>query len=65
MPDSERMPTLLTTAQVAERLNLSIDYTRLLLRTGAIPSTRPGGREYRVEPADLEAYIHPQTEGDE
>lgn len=58
MAESEGKPRLMSSAEVAWRLNYSVGHVRDLLRRGVIPSTQPGGRDYRVEPADLEAYIH-------
>ena len=51
---------LLTTEQVAHRLALSANTVRTLCDSGQLPHLRIGSgkkKEYRVDPADLDAYI--------
>jgi excisionase family DNA binding protein len=51
-------PRFLTLTDVAEVLNVSSAQVYALVRTGALPSMKVGGRgQYRVERADLEDYI--------
>jgi excisionase family DNA binding protein len=46
----------LTPAQVAARLQVSLDTVLRQLRTGALPGGRIG-RQWRIRPADLETYL--------
>ena len=48
--------SLLTTRQVAERLNLTLQRVYELARTQALPVVRIG-RQVRVDPAALERWI--------
>lgn len=48
---------LLTLEQVADRLNVSIDTVRRLVRDGELPVKRFGERIRRVDPSDLDLYI--------
>lgn len=41
--------TTLTTAQVAEQLQMSPKRVRELVRAGRLRASRPGGGEYRIE----------------
>jgi excisionase family DNA binding protein len=53
--DSERFLTL---ADVAEVLNISASQTYALVRSGALPAIKVGGRgQWRVERNQLESYI--------
>jgi excisionase family DNA binding protein len=48
----------LTLSDVAEILNISASQTYALVRSGALPAIKIGGRgQWRVERAQLEAYI--------
>jgi excisionase family DNA binding protein len=51
-----RIPHLLEVSHVAHRLSLSEDYVRDLIKAKQLPAIRFGVR-YRVDPADLEAFI--------
>ncbi len=52
---SERFLTLI---DVAEELNVSVSQARALVKSGALPAIRVGGRgQYRIEREQLEAYI--------
>lgn len=52
------MPRFLTLDDVAEVLNISMSQTYALVRTGTLPAIKIGGRgQWRVEDAELEAYI--------
>jgi excisionase family DNA binding protein len=46
----------LTPSQVADYLQVSLDTVMRQLRTGALPGGRIG-RQWRIRPADLEAYL--------
>jgi excisionase family DNA binding protein len=51
-------PRFLTLADVAEVLNISLSQTRALVRSGELKAIQVGGRhQWRVEDAELEAYI--------
>lgn len=59
-------PKLLTTHQVARRLNLSEDAVRRKLREGLIPGVRLGNSErsqYRVDEAELRDWLHGNPSG--
>jgi len=72
-------PRFLQLADVAEILNISAAQVYALVRSGDLPAIKIGGRgQWRVEAAELEAYIarmyeqtrefvstHPLTRGDE
>jgi excisionase family DNA binding protein len=48
----------LTLSDVAEVLNISASQTYALVRSGALPAIKIGGRgQWRVERAQLETYI--------
>ncbi len=48
----------LTLTDVAETLNVTMAQTKALVRTGALPAIKVGGRgAWRVERSELEAYI--------
>lgn len=49
-------PQLLEVAHVAHRLSASQEYVRELIRKGRLPAIQIG-RRYRVDPADLKAFI--------
>jgi excisionase family DNA binding protein len=48
----------LTPAEVAVRLQVSVDTVMRQLRAGALPG-RHVGRQWRVHPAELDAYLRP------
>jgi excisionase family DNA binding protein len=49
---------LLTLPEAAEILNVSMSQMRALVTSGELPGVQIGGRRvWRVEPADLDAYI--------
>lgn len=51
-------PRFLQLADVAEILNISAAQTYALVRSGALPAIKVGGRgQWRVEREQLEAYI--------
>ncbi len=51
-------PRFLTLADVAEVLNVSLSQARALVRSGELRALQVGGRnQWRVEDAELEAYI--------
>jgi excisionase family DNA binding protein len=48
----------LTLSDVAEILNISASQTYALVRSGALPAIKIGGRgQWRIERSQLEAYI--------
>lgn len=49
-------PLLLEVSLVAHRLSVSPEFVRVLLRRKALPAVR-FGRRWRVDAADLQAYI--------
>lgn len=51
---------LLTTRQVAERLNLSPQTVRKMADSGRLAFTRPSGCHRRFRPSDVEALANPQ-----
>lgn len=52
------MPRFLTLADVSEQLNISAAQVYALVRSGDLPAIKVGGRgQWRVEAAELEAYI--------
>ena len=55
------LPLVLDAAQVAQLLNLNIDYVRKLTREGRLPASRlPGGRTYRYFRDDVLAWLRAQ-----
>jgi excisionase family DNA binding protein len=52
-------PRLLEVAQVAHRLNMGEAFVRRLIRAGKLPAHRIG-KQLRVDPVDLQAYIDAQ-----
>jgi len=48
---------LLDPQAVAHRLYYSVDHVRRLLMSGELPAIRLASGRWRVDPADLEAYI--------
>ena len=56
--DHASMPRFLTLADVSEQLNISAAQVYALVRSGDLPAIKVGGRgQWRVEAAELEAYI--------
>jgi excisionase family DNA binding protein len=51
------MPSYLTTADVAARLGVSLDTVRRWLRSGELKGTPFGRAGYRIEAADLQAFL--------
>src|SRR5436305_4252505 len=51
------MPSYLTTADVATRLGVSLDTVRRWLRSGELKGTPFGRAGYRIEDADLQAFL--------
>jgi excisionase family DNA binding protein len=51
------MPSYLTTADVAARLGVSLDTVRRWLRSGELKGTPFGRAGYRIEDADLQAFL--------
>lgn len=48
----------MTLTDVSEVLNVTLTQTKALVRTGALPAIKIGGRgAWRVEATELEAYI--------
>ena len=56
------MEKLLTTEQVAELLQIHINVIRKWLKEGKLPGIKLG-REWRVDPQDLEAFIQAAKSG--
>lgn len=54
------MTTLLTAAEVAERLRVSTMTIYRLIRSGELPAVRVG-RNYRVRAGDLDTYLEEQV----
>ncbi len=52
--------TLLTAAEVADQLRVSTMTVYRLIRSGELPAVRVG-RNYRVRPGDLSAYLEGQV----
>jgi excisionase family DNA binding protein len=52
--------TFFTIAQVAERLQVSEKTVRRMLVSGELPGYKFGG-QYRIKPAELEAWIAEQA----
>jgi excisionase family DNA binding protein len=51
-------PRFLTLTDVAETLNVTMAQTKALVRSGALPAIKVGGRgAWRIERSELEAYI--------
>lgn len=61
-PTSNASPRLLTVADVADHLQLSTKSVRRLIERQAFPVHRIG-RQVRVAPHDLAAFIHRSREG--
>lgn len=51
------MPSYLTTADVARRLDVSLDTVRRWLRSGELKGTPFGRAGYRIEDADFQAFL--------
>jgi excisionase family DNA binding protein len=51
------MTPLLTVQQCAERLNCHSGLVRRLIAAGKLPASKVGLKEWRIDPADLEAFI--------
>jgi excisionase family DNA binding protein len=59
---SEDYPPVLDAAQVAQLLNLNIDYVRKLSREGVLPAKRlPGGRTFRYFRDDIYDWLRAQS----
>jgi len=56
-------PRLLEVAHVAHRLSASQEFVRRLIREGKLKAIRIG-RRWRIDPADLEAFIDAQRTAD-
>ena len=54
------MAAMLSVAQVADRLSVSKEFVRNLIRTGELKATDLGSF-YRIEQADLDAYLKERT----
>jgi excisionase family DNA binding protein len=55
-------PPVLDAAQVAELLNLNIDYVRKLSREGVLPAKRlPGGRTFRYFTDEILDWLRAQS----
>ena len=61
-PPLAATPHLLEVSHVAHRLSLSEDFVRRLIRRRQLAAIRFGTR-YRVDPADLQAFIDAQRIG--
>ena len=48
--------TLLTTAEIAERLGYTVQHTRLLIRQNKLPAQKVG-RDWVLNPAAVESFI--------
>jgi len=56
-------PRFLTLADVEEVLNITATQAYALVRSGDLPAIQVGGRgQWRIESAELEAYIQRQYE---
>ena len=64
----QTLEPLLTVEEIAKRLNTTTHFVNRMLREGVLPGYKVG-REWRVEPAEFEAYLRrqkrPQNEGRE
>lgn len=61
MPLGPDQPRFLALPDVAEVLNISAAQAYALVRSGDLPAIKVGGRgQWRVEAAELEAYIERQ-----
>jgi len=61
MPLGPDQPRFLALPDVAEVLNISAAQAYALVRSGDLPAIKVGGRgQWRVETAELEAYIQRQ-----
>lgn len=61
MPLGPDQPRFLSLPDVAEVLNISAAQAYALVRSGDLPAIKVGGRgQWRVETAELEAYIERQ-----
>lgn len=57
-PQTDELGRFLTVAETAEVLNVSLGQVYALVRSGELPAIRVGaGNHWRVERAQLEAYI--------
>jgi excisionase family DNA binding protein len=59
LPYLPHLPRLLEVSQVALRLGFSPEYVRRLIRNGDLAAIRFGIR-WRVDPADVQAFIQKQ-----
>ncbi|MDQ3627465.1 MAG: helix-turn-helix domain-containing protein [Actinomycetota bacterium] len=61
MPLGSDVPRFLSLTDVAEVLNISAAQTYALVRSGDLAAIKVGGRgQWRIETAELEAYIQRQ-----
>ncbi|MDR7294366.1 helix-turn-helix domain-containing protein [Pseudoglutamicibacter albus] len=59
----KKQPRFLRLEDVADELNVSMQQARSLVRTGALPAIKVGGRGiWRIERDELESYIQRQYE---
>jgi excisionase family DNA binding protein len=59
---SDDYPPVLDAAQVAQLLNLNIDYVRKLSREGVLPAKRlPGGRTFRYFKDEILDWLRAQS----
>lgn len=57
----KKQPRFLRLEDVADELNVSMQQARSLVRTGALPAIKVGGRGiWRIERSELESYIQRQ-----
>lgn len=56
------MESTLTTREIAARYNYSPATVRRWIRTGLLPATRVGPRQFRVSEADLVRMTQPATQ---
>jgi excisionase family DNA binding protein len=61
-PDPAHAPQLLEVSKVAHRLSVSPEYVRDLLRKKKLPAVHLG-RRWRVDAADLQAFIEAHRNG--
>lgn len=63
LPESRQHDQLLTTAQVASRLQISVPLVRKAIREGRLQASLPGGRKhgYRISQRALEDWLTAST----
>ena len=59
-PDAHPVPHLLEVWEVAYRLKSSQETVLRLIRRGKLAAIRLGTRSYRIDPADLHAFLEAQ-----